>query len=196
MRRIVVLCAAAAMLAACQTPAPPQDRAQHTPTSSVHVRPSAPTPPGLVAFPDFNDFQQADVDTYSGKNSHDDTFVTFRTASGMSCFAYVYKTPALGDIACDSKSMPGFPADAKGQELRESARPGSTFTNSVLRMDSASPFEFRITRDRVDNSAKELSAGQRLVINDTGCAVDDDLLACIDGQKHGFVVSPTGSWAF
>jgi len=114
----------------------------------------------------------------------------------MSCFAYVYSPSALGDIACNSSSMPGFPADAKGQELRESARPGTTFTDSVLRMDSASPFEFRITRDRVDNSAKELSAGQRLVINDTGCAVGDDLLACIDGQKHGFVVSPKGSWAF
>jgi hypothetical protein len=148
MRRIVLLCITAGMLAACHTTSLPQDQGQNTSTSTVHVRPAAPKPPGLVAFPDFNDFQQADLGTYSGKNSHDDTFVTFRTPSGMSCFAYVYDPSALGDIECDSKSMPGFPADAKGQELRESARPGTTFTDSVRRADSASPFEFRITQPR------------------------------------------------
>jgi hypothetical protein len=70
-------------------------------------------------------------------------------------------------------------------------------TESVLREPSNGPFQFWLTTSTVDDSAKTLPAGQRLVVNDSRCAVgDDDLLACIDGYQDGFVVSPRGSWAF
>jgi hypothetical protein len=67
----------------------------------------------------------------------------------------------------------------------------------VLREPSDGPFQFWVTTSTVDDSVKVLPVGQKLVVNDTGCAAgDDDVLACIDGDSHGFVVSPTGSRAF
>ena len=195
MRRMLVLLIAAT-LSACGTPARQQNPPQAPPISSVNIRPNVHAPPGLDAFPDYNAFRPAEVDAYSGTNTHGDKFVTFRTDDGVSCFAYVYGTRELGAIDCDSSDMPGFPADAKGQELRETASPGTVFTDSVTRAASKGPFEFRITRNTVDESAKTLPPGQRLVVNDTGCAIGNDLLACIDGDRHGFVVSPRGSWAF
>jgi hypothetical protein len=197
MRRALVPLIATVALSACGTPALEQDRPTDTPTSSINVRPNVPTPPGLLAFPDFNAFRPADVDAYSGTNSHGDRFVTFKTEAPVTCFAYLYGTRALGAIECNSIELPGFPADARGQDLRQTAPPGTVFTDTVVRAASNEPFEFRITRNTVDDSAKTLPAGQRLVVNDSGCAVgDDDLLACIDGDHHGFVVSPRGSWAF
>ena len=185
--RTIPLVLIAAAVSACGSPAPPQ---QVTPTSSVSIQPVA-APAGLAAFPDFNQFGPGKIDEYSGKNSHGDPFITFKTDSGLSCFAYLYGTKALGDIECDSKNMPGFPATANGQD-----RQSKTRTESVLREPSNGPFQFWITTSKVDDSVKSLPTGQRLVVGDTGCAVSDTLLACIDGDRHGFVVSPTGSWAF
>jgi hypothetical protein len=193
MRRVIVWVAATAALSGCGGTAAVH---QKTPTSSVNIQPGVAAPPGLVAFPDFNQFSAANIDEYEGKNSHGDHFITFKTDSGLSCFANLYAAKALGGIECDSKDMPGFPAGAKGQELRQTARPGTVLTESVTRAASNAGFEFRLTRDTVDDSVKALPAGQRLVVNDTGCAAGDNLLACIDGDRHGFVVSPAGSWAF
>ncbi|MFG1934460.1 hypothetical protein ACGFK1_28035 [Mycobacterium sp. NPDC048908] len=193
MRRLVVGLTAAAALSACGGTAAVQ---QNTSTSSVNVRPGVSGPPGLVGFPDFNEFSAANIDQYAGTNPRGGQFITFRTADGLSCFANLYPTKALGGIECDSKNMPGFPADAKGQELRQTTRPGTVLTESVTRAVSNAAFEFRFTRNTVDDSVKALPAGQRLVVNETGCAAGDKLLACVDGDHHGFVVSPTGSWAF
>lgn len=187
MRRTLVLLLAAVALSACGSTAPQP----LTPIPSVNIRPDVPPPPGLAAFPDFNAFRPAEVEAYTGTGPRGDKYVAFKTDSAVSCFAYVYGARALGDISCDSHRMPGFPADANGQERR-----GANRTESVLREPSNGPFQFWVTASTVDDSAKVLPAGERLVVNDTGCAAGDDLLACIDGDHHGFVVSPKGSWAF
>ena len=145
----------------------------------------------LAAFPDFNAFRPADVKSYSGTGPRGDEYVAFKTDGGVSCFAYVYGARGLGAISCDSRGMPGFPADAKGQE-----REGATRTESVLREPSNGPFQFWVTTSTVDESVKVLPSGERLLVNESGCASGDDLLACIDVDRHGFVVSPKGSWAF
>jgi hypothetical protein len=195
MRLVTFAIVSAAALAACgsqasQPPQPDTSKAQSA-TQPVHVPPNVSTPPGKVAFPDFNEFTAADLTSYSDTNWHHDEYVAFRTDSGVSCFAYVYGVRALGDISCDSHRMPGFPAKANGQERR-----GASRTESVLREPSNGPFQFWVTTSTVDDLVKVLPVGQKLVVNDTGCAVGDDLLACIDGDRHGFVVSPRGSWAF
>jgi hypothetical protein len=194
MRFVTFVVASAAALAACGSqasqPQPDTTKTQSA-TQHVHIPPNISTPPGMVAFPDFNQFTDVDVKSYSDTNWHHDEYVAFRTDSGVSCFAYVYGVRALGDISCDSHKMPGFPANPNGQE-----RQGTSRTESVLREPSTGPFQFWVTASTVNDSVKVLPAGQRLVINDTGCAVGDDLLACIDADRHGFVVSPKGSWAF
>jgi hypothetical protein len=187
MRRPLVLLVAAAALSACGSTAPQQV----APIPSVNIRPDVPTPPGLVAFPDFNAFRPADVEAYTGTGPRGDKYVAFRTDPGVSCFAYVYGARALGDLSCGSHRMPGFPANANGQE-----RQGTSRTESVLREPSNGPFQFWVSTSKVDDSVKVLPTGERLVVNDTGCAAGDDILACIDADRHGFVVSPKGSWAF
>lgn len=75
--------------------------------------------------------------------------------------------------------------------------PGTTFSDELSQPASNQPFEFSITIDSVDHSPKVLPPGQRLFVNDTGCAAGDgELLACITGDHHGFVVAASGSWAF
>jgi|EndMetStandDraft_8_1072994.scaffolds.fasta_scaffold580036_2 hypothetical protein len=193
--RFVIFVVAAAALAACSSQASqPQAGTSNAPsaTQPVNVPTDISTPPGMVAFPDFNEFTAADTKSYSDTNWHHDEYVAFRTDSGVSCFAYVYGARALGNISCDSRRMPGFPVNANGQEHQ-----GTPRTESVLREPSNGPFQFWVTTSTVDDSVKVLPAGQRLVVNDTGCAVGDEgLLACIDGDRHGFVVSPKGSWGF
>jgi hypothetical protein len=196
MRLVTLAIASAAAIAACgsQTsqPAHPETSQTQSATQQVHVPTNISAPPGKVAFPNFNDFTDADLTSYSDTNSHHDEYVAFRTDSGVSCFAYLYGARALGAISCDSRRMPGFPLNANGQE-----RQGASRTESVLREPSNGPFQFWVTTSTVNESVKVLPAGQRLVVNDTGCATGDEgLLACIDGDRHGFVVSPTGSWGF
>jgi hypothetical protein len=195
MRFVTFAVASAAALAACgsQASQPPQPDTSKTQSAAqqAHVPPNISTPPGMVAFPDFNEFTAADLNSYSDTNWHHDNYLAFRTDSGVSCFAYVYGARALGDISCNSHRMPGFPVNANGQ-----AHQGASRTESVLREPSNGPFQFWLTTSTVDDSVKVLPVGQKLVVNDTGCVVGDGLLACIDGDHHGFVVSPRGSWAF
>jgi hypothetical protein len=192
MRFVTFVVASAAALTACGSQASQPDTSKDpSATQQVHVPTNISTPPGMVAFPDFNEFTDADLNSYSDTNWHHDEYVAFRTDSGVSCFAYVYGARAIGNVSCDSHRMPGFPLNANGQQQQ-----GASRTESVLREPSNGPFQFWMTTSTVDDSVKVLPAGQRLVVNDTGCAVGDDLLACIDGDHHGFVVSPRGSWAF
>jgi hypothetical protein len=185
-------------LAACDSATTQQSSASTTtPTSFVNVRPNVSPPPGSPVFPDLNGLTPADIAAYSGTNWHHDDFVQFKTDTGVTCFAYVFGGTRLGGIQCDSRAMPGFPSNAAGESLRQTEPPGTVFADSVMQSTSNVPFEFRITTNDVDQSPKTLPAGQRLVLNDTGCgAGDGGLLACIGGDGHGFVLSPKGSWAF
>jgi hypothetical protein len=197
MRRLSIA-VAALVLAGCTATTPGSATpSAATPIPPVNVRPTVAPPPGETTFPDFNALAPADLAEYRGTNWHHDDYVTFRTDDGTSCFAYVYGGQALGDISCDSNHLPGFPADAGGQELRHLEPPGTTFAESVLRPSGNGPFEFRISIDHVDDSPRILPVGHRLVVGNTGCGVAaDGVLACLDVGGHGFVVARQGSWAF
>ena len=75
---------------------------------------------------------------------------------------------------------------------------GETVVQSV-RETSDGGFDFTYTGGSQwgrDHEPRELPAGQKLVVNDSGCAAGDDFIACHTAYHHGFVISPRGSRAF
>ncbi|OMC32134.1 hypothetical protein A5740_13505 [Mycobacterium sp. GA-1841] len=161
---------------------------------------SYPSPPPHT-FPDLTAFHTADLAAYSSTNWHNDTQVSF-TAAGVTCLANVYGqttgVDGLGMIDCRAPSLPGFPPDAAGQDLPARAPAWDTVVQSVSETSSGE-FEFTYTRGvpwGQDHEPTELSVGQKLLVNDSGCAAGDDFVACYTAYHHGFVVSPSGSWAF
>jgi hypothetical protein len=88
MRLVTLAIASAAAIAACgsQTSQPETSQTQSA-TQQVHVPTDISAPPGKVAFPNFNEFTDADLTSYSDTNWHHDEYVAFRTDSGVSCFA-------------------------------------------------------------------------------------------------------------
>lgn len=167
------------------------------PVSGPHSYPSPPA----GTFPDLAAFQVADLAGYRSTNWHDDTQVSF-TAAGVTCLANVYGqttgVDGLGMIDCRAAHMPGFPRDAGGQELPGKAPAWESVVQSVSET-SDGDFEFTFTGGGQwgkDSEPKELPAGQKLVVNDSGCAAGDDFVACYTAHHHGFVISPRGSWAY
>jgi len=159
---------------------------------------SYPAPPPGV-FPDFNHFTTSDIAAYTKTNWHHDTYIAFKTSGGVTCFSYIYGqttgVDGLGLIECTSRNMPGFPENAGGQQGRGTT-PGERSIQSV-RENSDGSFEFAYTNaEAVSDDPPVLPAGKRLVVNNSGCGAGDDFVACYTAYHHGFVVSPTGSWAF
>lgn len=161
---------------------------------------SHPSPPAGT-FPDLAGFHIADIGGYSSTNWHHDTLVSF-TAAGVTCLANVYGqttgVDGLGMIDCRAVSMPGFPKNAGGQDVPSKAPAWDTVVQSVSE-NSDGGFEFTYTGGGLwdkDHEPKELPAGHKLVANESGCAAGDDFVACYTAYRHGFVISPSGSWAF
>ncbi|WP_217155538.1 hypothetical protein [[Mycobacterium] fortunisiensis] len=161
---------------------------------------SYPSPPPGV-FPDLDPFHTADLAAYTTTNWHHDTQVTFK-AGDITCLANVYGqttgVDGLGMIDCRAAQLPGFPSDAGGQDLPGKAPAWDTVVQSVSETSDGG-FEFTYARGSLwdkDHEPRELAAGQKLVVNDSGCAAGDDFIACHTAYRHGFVISPRGSWAF
>jgi hypothetical protein len=156
-----------------------------------------PAPPAGV-FPDFTHFATADIAKYTETNAHHDTVVAFAAPGGVACSASIYGQATGGDglglVECTGANMPGFPANAAGQDVRP--YPGKS-RGETVRQKSDGSFEFTYTAgDSQNDAAPPLPAGQKLVVNDSGCGAGDEFVACYTADHHGFVVSPTGSWGF
>jgi len=174
----LVTAIAAVTLCACINPVGGHAVAQQPPTPRspwpIINPPNVPTPPGRAAFPDLNTLAPADLPRYAGTNWHHDQYETFTTDSGWSCLAYVY-SGGLNNIICNGT------ADTD---------------NEVSWHSQVSGYRFWTTPSKPDKSFPRLPAGQRLSLGNTGCGVTDELVACIDGGRHGFVASPRGNWTF
>lgn len=162
---------------------------------------SYPSPPPGV-FPNLEQFKRAELAAYTSTNWHNDTLVSFKAAGDITCLANVYGqttgVDGLGMIDCGAPTLPGFPKDAGGQELPGNAPAWKTVIQTV-RQTSDGRFEFTYAgggQSDKDHEPPELPAGHKLVVNDSGCAAGDDFIACYTAYHHGFVISPSGSWAF
>ncbi|WP_029110124.1 hypothetical protein [Mycobacterium sp. URHD0025] len=161
---------------------------------------SHPSPPPGT-FPDLAAFKVADLASYTSTNWHRDTLVSFR-AKDVTCLANVYGqttgVDGLGMIDCRASRLPGFPKDAGRQDLPGKAPAWETVMQSVSETSNGG-FEFTYAGGgqwSKDLELRELPAGHKLVVNDSGCAAGDDFVACYTAFRHGFVISPRGSWAF
>jgi hypothetical protein len=73
---------------------------------------------------------------------------------------------------------------------------------SVRKADPATtdaPYVFqRSGAERASSRRPHMATGRKLTTKNSTCAVGEDgLVACIDADnKHGFVLKPSGSWAF
>ncbi|MDH6199122.1 hypothetical protein M2272_005790 [Mycobacterium frederiksbergense] len=160
-----------------------------------------PSPP-QGTFPDLTGFHAADLASYTSTNWHNDTLVSFKAAGDITCLANVYGqttgVDGLGMIDCRGPRLPGFPDSAGDHDIAKKAPAWETIVQTV-RETSDGGFEFTYAgggRWGKDHEPPELPAGQKLVVNDSGCAAGDDFVACYTAYHHGFVISPRGSWAY
>lgn len=122
----------------------------------------------------------------------------FREGNRSNVYGQTTGVDGLGMIGCRAPGLPGFPDDASGEDLPGKAPAWETVVQSVSETSDGG-FEFAYTGGGQwgqDLEPHELPAGHKLVINDSGCAAGDDFIACYTAHHHGFVLSPSGSWAF
>lgn len=89
-----------------------------------------------------------------------------------------------------SGAIPGMPASAQG---------GCAWAHKADPAAADAPYVLEGSGDACATSlAKPMQPGKKLVAKTGTCAVGDGgLVACIDADnKHGFVLQPSGSWAF
>ncbi|WP_166906296.1 hypothetical protein [Mycobacterium sp. DL440] len=143
---------------------------------------SSAEPPG---FPDLSKFTEVDAAQFSRPFSYAERWANvysfFRTLDGINC--------TIGPGSWCSGNIPGLPQD-RGSACKSVDQEANdqqfTFTAHDSRCEP--------TKDKV------LNPGQKLTDSLTGtkCVVGENrLTACVSTQgKHGFVLQPSGSWAF
>jgi hypothetical protein len=149
--------------------------------SSTATAPAPDRPQPPQGFPDLTAFTAVDPAEYTvGGHS----FVSPQQVDCVLDFGPDRVTVCSGDI-------PGFPASIAGDGCAAVRKPEQSAS------DAAYIFE---RSDRKCGSARSvpMPPGHKLVGENGTCAVGDNgLVACIDADnKHGFVLQPSGSWAF
>lgn len=155
--------------------------------ATLAVGPAVPSaeaqPPG---FPDLNAFTEAPANLdFSRPDRWANGYAFFRTPDGLSCM--------IGGVRRCSGPLPGLPV-----EYGECA----VVLQTHEEYSRSAPFRFEKSVKGCPPPADTLlNIGQKLTLtanNTTTCVVGEDrLTACIDGDgKHGFVLQPSGSWAF
>lgn len=146
-------------------------------------RSAAADPP---AFPDLSQFVETDPGQFIRPSSHAERwangYLFFRTTDGVSC--------AIGGSSWCTGHFPG-----------RSGRPGTCDNVQNDGSDVARPFVFGSEDGAcVPSSDPVLEAGQKLTnaaLGITCAAGQGALTACLDSRNdHGFVLQPSGSWAF
>ena len=144
-------------------------------------------------FPDLSAFTPVDPKPYISRNGGGMSAIVFQTDNDIACSWYASSDPSLHTtMHCDGH-IPGLPTDT----TTGGGCPGV----SVPRMTPGAPYElashgFPCPPFRADLAI--LHPGQRITETNITCAVGtDNMLACIDyDQNHGFVLQPSGSFAF
>jgi hypothetical protein len=153
-------------------------------TVTVTSAPANAVPPG---FPDLAGFTEVpDPGSYTRPDRGANGYAFFTTPDGISC--------AIGSTKWCGGNLPGVVPSGEGTGC-----PSVVQTNQMASRSESFKFE---TSDRpcAQPSDTLLNPGQKLTFEAYGttCVVGEgDLTACIDTwHNHGFVLQPSGSWAF
>jgi hypothetical protein len=155
-------------------------------------------PPG---FPNLDTFTPVAIDDFVAPLAHGAVIVNFSALGTVTCDFYGGPPPPPGplqNIDCEG-AMPGLqnvPLTSGGPAGPEDCVYGVTkATPSGYQLQKGSYSACNAPRPV---SGKPLTAGQKVSYLNVTCAAGDQLLACLDttGGEHGFVLQPSGSWAF
>jgi hypothetical protein len=172
---------------------------------SAAAMPSASADP--QQFPDLSGFVNANAPDYTTYSAYMTAGVQFVTPAGYRCRMSYTTKAARSDMGCWG-SLPGTSHNYVGlRYLGGPNSPGAEFSDIDLTsmerydwMDASGTHEGTISPD----SYKALPAHAKVTYTQATpqtCGVDSSLTACVltgdaPGQRHGFVLSPQGSWTF
>jgi hypothetical protein len=144
---------------------------------SSHPKTAAPP----ANFPDLNAFTAVDP------NDPKRTYDLFVSPEQISCS--LDAGPQKNSIVC-SGNLRGLPDSVTGTGCPGIRRAGDS-TDAPYAFERSGP-------ECVSSRFMPLAAGRKMVGKNGTCAVGEGgLVACIDADnKHGFVLQPSGSWAF
>jgi len=139
------------------------------------------TPARPANFPDLSSFTE---ETSANFTQSGPGFTAPNEVSCVLDFGPHEITVCNGDIPGVPSSVPG-----SGCVLVHKADPATTNAPYVFQHSGAACASSR---------RPHISAGRKLTTKNSTCAIGDGgLIACIDADnKHGFVLQPSGSWAF
>jgi hypothetical protein len=140
--------------------------------------PKVPAPP--ANFPDLSAFTAVDPQDYHVSGT------SFVSPNQIDC---VLDFGPHAVTVC-SGAIPGMPASKQGD---------CAWVHKADPATSDAPYVLEHSDDACASSrARPIESGKKLVGKNGTCAVGDGgLVACIDADnKHGFVLQPSGSWAF
>lgn len=147
----------------------------------------------LTAFPNLDSYVLANSHDYDVKE-HTGTTEEFSTADGIRCSINGYTA-----MSCSTPfALPGTTSGSTDSSCT------SVGPNNVpLKDGDPHPYRFRQSNTSCTSgqSEKRLPNGSKINYDAQGvtyltCAADVNLVACIDNQKHGFVLQPSRSWTF
>lgn len=150
-----------------------------------------------AGFPDVNAFSPVDPTSHTVGNPRSTT-VGFTAPSGVVCTWGFSTDPNAHDAVECGGTVPGIPDSAPDggstgcAQVKVDGYPAQRSGPYVIyRHGGPCPSSF-------SSLILPLNVGQKLTATNITCVVGaGDLTACIDsGDDHGFVLQPSGSWAF
>jgi hypothetical protein len=151
---------------------------------------AAPAP--VTEFPDLGGFTAVDASTYQVARRWGNTLY-FNTSGGLHCLLAGYTGMSCSNITYE---VPTIPATKSGCTF---VRPASTPAPTG---DPAYQFHHQAEPCLAGDPNTLLPTGSKIsaVVDQTTlftcAAIQDDAVACIDHDRHGFVLQPTHSWTF
>lgn len=172
--------------------------------AAVFIALSSTTPPSAAAdpeqFPDLSGYTEVNSKDYLTYSAYSTSGVQFVTPGGPRCrLSYISKA-ATSMIQCWG-SLPGTSHNLVGVSYPSSG--GAMFADKDLSameqyqwMDGPGNWhDGTVSPD----AYKPLASHSKVTYSGEACAVDEAMTACVlagQTQRHGFVLSPDGSWTF
>lgn len=159
--------------------------------SNAILLPACASAQPLTDFPNLDAFTAVDADAYDVAE-HTGSTTEFKTADKFACELNGY----VGMECSIPFAVPGFPSNGEGCT-------SVGYTKIPMSDGDPHPYEFKHQdepcppadgRKLLPNNSKiSYVAGG---VTDFTCAAAENLVACIDNDKHGFVLQPSKSWVF
>lgn len=157
----------------------------HSVTGTAHSEPSH-------QFPDLDTFSSVDAKTFFAPQRGGPSY-QFTTTAGVKCRVTLGGVGCWGNIPAIPESVP--PGEGDGC--------GLVGTDLDINLHT-SPYTFSRSDGQCPpfDDHRQLKVGEKTTLymmtpaSITCAAGPDNMLACIDTDKHGFVIEPSGSWTF